>query len=125
MMQKRLKLLVIGGVVPVALDVSGSPSAGAATGNGGSLSSVATLHTSRPAAEAGAATRLGVQGGAGGTANPLRDRPTRELWLTDHEQYVRHHQRLATLASRHQTLASAAALRGYGQYALRTRRRWN
>ena len=99
MMQKRLRRLVIGGVVPAALAVGSVPSAGAGTGNGGSSSPAANLQVGHPAAKTSAPALAGVRGGSVGAENRLCETATRELCLTDHEQYVRHHQRLATPAS--------------------------
>ena len=98
-MQKRLRQLVIGGVVPAALAVGSSASAGAATGLGGPSPPAATLQAGHPAAETSGTALAGLRGGSVGAANRLRERATGELSLTDHEQYVRHHQRLATPAS--------------------------
>jgi hypothetical protein len=84
MMWKRLKQLVIGSaIVPAALAVGSSASAEAATGNSsGQSSTVAPLVTER--------------GGSAGAMNHVRDSWIHDLYLTDHEQYVRHHERLAS-----------------------------
>jgi hypothetical protein len=125
MMQKRLKQLVIGGAVLAALALGGSVSAGAATDSSGPSSTTATLQASGgglPAlgstrapetaahkgaettvaagatAKAGAAPLTVGRGGSVGAMHHVRDGWIRDLYLTDHEQYVRHHQRLASQA---------------------------
>jgi hypothetical protein len=126
MMQKRLKQLVIGGAILAALALGGSASAGAATDGSGSSSTMATLHassggaspvltstgtpgttahrnaeatiTADDAAKASAAPLTRVRGGSVGAMHHVRDRWIHDLYLTDHQQYVRHHQRLASLA---------------------------
>ena len=99
MMQKRLRQLVIGGVVPAALAVGGSASAGAATGNGGAQWPAASLRAGHRVAEASVAAPTGLCPASVGAANRVCERASRELRLTDHEQYVRHHQRLAAPTS--------------------------
>ncbi len=125
MTQKRLKQLVIGGAVLAAVAFGGSASAGAATGSSGSSSTITTLRASRggaspvvistrtpgtathkdsettitanDAAKAGAAPSTRVRGGGSVDAmHHVRDTWIHDLYLTDHQQYVRHHQRLAS-----------------------------
>jgi hypothetical protein len=99
MMQKRLRQLLVGGVVPAALAVAGSAGAGAATGHGGPSPPAATRQAAHRVGRTSSAGRAALRDGAVGAANRLRERVTPELSLTDHEQYVRHHQRLASLTS--------------------------
>lgn len=73
-MLKRRKKLAIGGAVLAALALGSSASAGAAT------------ETSSASGRAGSV----------GATNHVRDRWIHDLYLTDHEQYVRHHERLAS-----------------------------
>jgi hypothetical protein len=91
MMQKRLKQLVIGGAVLAAVALGGSASAGAATGSSSGSSSTM-------ASKASAAPLTRVRGGSVGAMHHERDSWIHDLYLTDHEQYVRHHQRLASQA---------------------------
>jgi hypothetical protein len=126
MMRKRLKQLVIGGAALAALALDGSASVGAATGSSGSSSPTATLQasgggeppaltstrapgttahenaettvTADAAAKVSAAPLTRVRGGSVGAMYHVRDGWIRDLYLTDHEQYVRHHQRLASMA---------------------------
>jgi len=74
---KRLKQLVLGGAALAALAFGGSASAGAATSNGAS-----------PVA--------GVRGGSVGAMSHVRDSWIHDLSLTDHEHYLRHHERLGS-----------------------------
>ena len=87
MMLKRLKQLLIGGAALAALALGSSASAGAATGSGNSS-----------LAKASAAPLASVRGGSGGAMNHVRYGWIRDPYLTDHEQYVRHHKRLASQA---------------------------
>jgi hypothetical protein len=125
MMLTRLKQLVIGGAVLGALAVGSSASAGAATGSSGLSSTLATPQGSsgrRPgpsftsthapgtaahedtektvtgdaAAKAIAAPLARGRGGSAGAMSHVRDSWIHDLYLTDHEQYVRHHERLAS-----------------------------
>ena len=108
MRQKRLQHLVVGGALLAALAPGGSPGAGAATDSSGSSSTATSPQTSN-------GRRLPARGSprapgeaADGTADPtvagagalhhVRDGWTPGQYLTDHEQYVRHHQRLASQA---------------------------
>ena len=93
MMPKRLKQLVIAGAVSAALALGGSALAGAATVASGSSS---TATGDIPSATASAAPLTSVHGGSVGAMNHVRDSWIHDLYLTDHEQYVRHHQRLAS-----------------------------
>ena len=123
MMHKRLKQLVIDGAVLVAVALGGSASAGAATGSSsGSSSAMASLQassggaspilpstrtpgttahknaettiTADDAAKASDAPLTRVRGGSVGAMHPVRDSWIHDVYLTDHEQYIRHHQRL-------------------------------
>jgi hypothetical protein len=126
MMRTRLKQLVIGGAVLAAFALGRAPIAGAATSSSGSSSTTATLQASSsgrppgftstdapgtaahenaeetvtgdPAAKASAAPLPSVRGGSAGAMNHVRDSWIHDLYLTDREQYVRHHERLASLA---------------------------
>jgi hypothetical protein len=127
MMLKRLKQLVTGGAVLAALALGSCSIAGAATGSSGSSSATVTPQGSsgggpRPGltsthapgtaahesakktvtgdaeATASAAPLATVRGGSAGAMHHVRDSWIHDLHLTDHEQYVRHHQRLASLA---------------------------
>jgi len=127
MMQKRLKQLAIGGAVLAAVAQGGSASAGAATGSSnGSSAPTASLQTSSggaspvlpstrtpgtaahknaetmitadDAAKASAAPLTRVRGRSVNAMHHVRDSWIYDLYLTDHEQYVRHHQRLASQA---------------------------
>ncbi len=123
MVWKRLKQPGFGGVVLAALALGGSASAGAAAGGSGSSWTMATSQvrsngglpalsstraagtvahknakatvTGVAAANAGAAPLATPRGGSVGTMRHVRDGWIRDPYLTDHEQYVRHHQRLA------------------------------
>ncbi len=79
MMQTRLKRLATGVGVLAALALGGSAGAGAAIPSSGSPSTMAA----QPAS------------GRGGLPAPDA---AQALHLTDHEQYVRHHKRLASVA---------------------------
>jgi hypothetical protein len=95
MILKRLKQLVIGSaVLPAALAVGSSASAEAATVNSsGPSSTLATVQESS-SAKAGA---VGLAAARGGSAmSHVRDSWIHDLYLTDHEHYVRHHERLAS-----------------------------
>jgi hypothetical protein len=125
MMLTRLKQLVIGGAVLAGLAVGSSASAGAATGSSGLSSTVAPLQgssgrrpgpsftsthppgtaahkdaektvTGDPAAKASAAPLARGRGGSAAAISHVRDSWIHDLYLTDHEQYVRHHERLAS-----------------------------
>ena len=123
-MSRRLKQLVIGGAVLATLALGSSASAGAATGNNGSSSTMVTLQgsssggprasltsthargaatdesTEKTAGDAAAkvttAPLTSGRGGSAGAMNHVRDRWIHDLYLTDHEQYVKHHERLAS-----------------------------
>jgi hypothetical protein len=127
MMLKRRKQLMIGGAVLAALAVGSSASAGAATGSSsGSSSTLATLQGSSSGAprasftathapgtaahentaktvtgdaadRAIAAPLASGRGGSAGAMNHVRDSWIQDLYLTDHEQYVRHHERLSSV----------------------------
>ncbi len=76
MISKRLKQLLVGSAAVAALAFGSSASAGAAASTSGSASAtIATLQKS----------------GSG-------DGWVHDPYLTDHEQYVRHHERLASAA---------------------------
>lgn len=92
-MLKPLKRLVIGGAALAALSLGGPALAGAAAAASGS-SSTATGDV--PSAKASAAPLASVRGGSVRVMNHVRDSWIHELSLTDHERYVRHHQRLAS-----------------------------
>jgi hypothetical protein len=126
MMQKRLKQLAIGGAVLAAVALGGSASAGAAPGSSSSSSAMASLQassggaspvlsstrtpgtaahknaettiTADNATKASAAPLTRARGGSVGAMHHVRDSWIHDLYLTDHEQYVRHHQRLAPQA---------------------------
>jgi hypothetical protein len=83
MTSKRLKQLVLGSAALAVLVFGGSASAGAATSTGSSSSATIATHAS-------------VRGGSVGAMNHVRDSWIHDLYLTDHEQYLRHHQRLAS-----------------------------
>ena len=85
MVLKRLKRLVIGGAALAALALGGSATAGAATGSSnGSSSTMATPQGSGSGGSGASVTSIHAPAAA------LTDQS-----LTDHEQYVRHHARLA------------------------------
>jgi len=88
---KRLKQIVLGGAALAALALGSSAVTGAAAGSTGSSSTTTTLHA-RAAAPASACA------GTTGALNHVRDGRIGDPHLTDHELYVRHHQRLATPA---------------------------
>ncbi len=90
---KRLKHLVIGGSAVAALALGSSAAAGAATAPSGSAS---TATGSVASARASTAPNTSVRGGSAGAMNHVRDGWIHDLYLTDHEHYVRHHQRLAS-----------------------------
>jgi hypothetical protein len=96
MNQKRLKQLVIAGAVLTALVLDSSASARAATDGSGSSST--TTVAADTAAKASAAPLTVNRGGSVRATHGVRDNWIRDLYLTDHEQYVRHHQRLASQA---------------------------
>jgi hypothetical protein len=80
---KRLEQLVIGGAVVAALALGAPAVAGAATGMNGSSAPTVTLQAGKGEQTPTAA------------ADHARNGSTPALHLSDHEQYVRHHQRLA------------------------------
>jgi hypothetical protein len=93
---KRLNQPVIGGAVLAALALGGSALggsalAGAATTASGSSS---TSSGDTPSASATAAPLTSIGGGSVRAMNHVRDSWIHDLYLTDHERYVRHHQRL-------------------------------
>jgi hypothetical protein len=94
-MLKPLKRLLIGGAGLAALALAGPAPAGAATAVSGS-SSTATADV--PSAKAIAAPLTSVRGGSVRAMNHVRDSWIHDVYLTDHERYVRHHQRLASEA---------------------------
>ena len=126
MTQKRLKQFVIGGAVLATVAFGGSASAGAATDSSSSSATIAALQassggasplltstrtpgpavhrnaettiTADDAAKASAVPLTQVRGGSVGAMHHIRDSWIHDLSLTDHQQYVRHHQRLASLA---------------------------
>ncbi|HME01701.1 MAG TPA: hypothetical protein VKG38_01550 [Solirubrobacteraceae bacterium] len=96
---KRLKQLVIGGPVLVALALGGSASAGAATAHAPRPSAhdiTEKTLTADPAAKASAAPLVSGRGRPADAMSHIRDSWIHDLYLTDHEQYVRHHERLAS-----------------------------
>jgi hypothetical protein len=92
MMLKRLNHLVIGGAAVTALALGGSAIAGAATGSSGSPSTTAILQESSGEGRIPAFTSPNAPGTA------VHANAEKTVTLTDHEQYVKHHQRLASLA---------------------------
>ena len=82
MTSKRLKQLLLGSAALAAFAFGGSATAGATTSTSGSSSSAAPLAS--------------VRGGSVGAMNHVRDSWIHELSLSDHEQYLRHHERLAS-----------------------------
>jgi Spy/CpxP family protein refolding chaperone len=90
---KRLKQPVIGAAVLAALALGGSALAGSAAAAGGSSSTAAG---DVPSAKATAAPLSSVGGGSLQAMNHVRDGWIHDLYLTDHQRYVRHHQRLGT-----------------------------
>ena len=94
-MLKRLKHLVMGGSVLAALTLGSSAVAGAATAPSGSASTATGAIAS---AKASAAPPTSARGGSAGAMNHVRDGWIHDLYLTDHEHYLRHHQRLASEA---------------------------
>jgi len=86
MASKRLKQLAIGGAASAALALGSSAVTGAAAGSTGSSSTTTTLNA-----------RAAAPAGVTGAANHVRDGRIGDPQLTDHELYVRHHQRLASL----------------------------
>lgn len=126
-MLTRRKQLLIASAVSAAFALGSSAIAGAATDSSGSSSTGAAVHESAVAmqplaltfadvpgkashasaestvtadahVEAGPAVLAGSGGGATGAINHARTSWIGDLNLTDHEQYVRHHQRLASIA---------------------------
>ncbi|HSZ04830.1 MAG TPA: hypothetical protein VK778_06470 [Solirubrobacteraceae bacterium] len=96
MMLKRLKQLVIGSaVLPAALAVGSSASAEAATVNSSGPSSTPTT-LQEGSAKASAVGLAAGRGGSAGAMSHVRDSWIHDLHLTDHEHYVRHHERLAS-----------------------------
>ena len=107
MMSKPLTQLVPGGAVLAALALGGSASGEAATPSSGSSSTTATLEASgrgglpapsSDAAKASAVRLTTARGGSAGAMHHIHDGWIRDLYLTDHEHYVRHHKRLASVA---------------------------
>jgi hypothetical protein len=94
---KRLKQLVIGGAVVVGLALGAPAVAGAAAGMAGSPSPAVTVQAGKGGQplNAGATVLASVRGGSTGATNHARDGSIPHVHLSDHEQYVRHHQRLA------------------------------
>jgi len=101
-MSKRLKQLVIGGAALAALTLGGSASAGAASGSGSSSTVVATRESTvktvtGDAAPKGSAASLGSgRSGSIRAMHHVRDSWIHDLYLTDHQQYLRHHERLGS-----------------------------
>jgi len=91
MMLKRPKQLVIRGAAVAALVLGGSAIAGAATGSSSSPSTPATLNGS-----GGGPTVAFTSPNTPETTVHANTEKT--VALTDHERYVRHHQRLAPMA---------------------------
>ena len=89
MMLKRLQQFLIGGAAVVALALGGSAIAGTAAGRSGSPSTTAAMQGS----SGGGPTPALASPNAPGTA--AHSNATKTVTLTDHELYVRHHQRLA------------------------------
>jgi hypothetical protein len=93
-MRKRLKQLAIGGAALVALALGSSAIASAATASTGLSSTTAT-----PQASGAVPTPRFTPADAPARAahDNVERTPIRDLRGTDHERYVRHHQRLASL----------------------------
>ena len=101
MMLERLKHFLIGGAVLAALALGGSAVAGAATGSAGSTSATTAPKGSDGGGPAAAFISAGTPGTAarGNVERAVTGRGAAKAGrLSDHEQYVRHHQRLASLA---------------------------
>jgi hypothetical protein len=100
MRKKRIKHLVIAGAALTALALGSSASAGAATDSSSSSPTIATVQASSNAGPPAylTSTRTRVRGGSVGAMHHVRDGWIHDLYLTDHQQYVRHHQRLASQA---------------------------
>jgi hypothetical protein len=123
MTQKRLQHLAVDGALLTSLALGSPASAGAATDSGSSSTAAtpqassggrlsargsrrapeASAHetaqtgdTGHAAAKASAPPLTTGRGGSVGAMNHARDGRVRDRYLTDHEQYVRHHQRLAS-----------------------------
>jgi hypothetical protein len=107
MVSKRLKQLAIGGAVVAALALGSSASAGAATASSSASSS--TLATQQEAdretPRASTAVRASAREGSVGAMHHVRDGWVHELYLTDHEHYLRHH---AALSGTSQPVPSTA-----------------
>jgi hypothetical protein len=98
-MLKRLKQLVIGAATLAALAMGSAPTAGAARGTSGSSSTAATLKKAVAGdspTRASAAPSADVGVGSVRALNHIRDGWIHDVYLTDHELYVRHHERLAS-----------------------------
>ena len=93
-MLKRLTHLVVGGSVLGALALGGSAVAAAATAPSGSASTA----TGALAPARSAAPPASVRGDSAGAVNHVRDGRVHDRYLTDHEHYLRHHQRLTSEA---------------------------
>lgn len=93
MMPKQLKQLALAGAALAALALGGSALAGAATAASGS-SATGTADVSSSKAIAVPLTSVG--GGSVLAMDHVRDSWIHDLSLTDHERYLRHHQRLAS-----------------------------
>ncbi len=96
---KRLKQLVIGGPVLAALALGGSASAGAATVHAPRPSAHEVAEktlAADPAAKASAAPLASGRGRPADAMSHIRDSWVHDLYLTDHERYIRHHERLAS-----------------------------
>jgi hypothetical protein len=106
MMKQRLKQLAVGGAILAALALGGSASAGATTDSGGSSPATAAPHPNsggglpaRASTRAPSAAPLTTsRRGSVGALHHVRDSWIRDLYVTDHEQYIRHHMRLASQA---------------------------
>jgi hypothetical protein len=90
MAPKRLKQLAVGGAASAALALASPAVSGAAAASTGSSAATPTLN-------ALAAAPAGVVASTSGALNHARDDRIGDPQLTDHELYVRHHQRLASL----------------------------
>jgi hypothetical protein len=90
-MLKRPQQLLIASTVCAALGLGSSAIAGAATDRSGSSSTTAAVEV-----EAGPAALASGGGGAIGAIHHARASWTADLNLSDHEQYLRHHRRLAS-----------------------------
>ena len=95
MTPKRLKQPTIGAAVLAAVALGGSAFAAAATAASAPPSPAAAAV---PSSAAAAAPLTAVGGGSGPRGAVCPTVSSREVYLTDHERYVRHHRRLASFS---------------------------